>query len=314
MISKEVQVAGLDPAPGTEVELSGKDLQPVTSDYSDIKVLMYHRIVGDNEHLADTRWNVSETQLSKHLDLLSKWGFTCVSFGDYVLHLDGRLALPRKPVILTFDDGYDEVYWRAFPILKSHGVRATLFVLGDRSIRSNTWDEAAGAEKARLLESAKILELHKSGFEIGSHSLTHADLTTLSAADAWDEISGSKAALEDLIHAPVLSFAYPYGATSLLLQRMVQNAGYRLGCGTYSGPPEFQNDIFNIRRILISRTTSVFDFALKLLTPYKHYAWLRWKAGQALSVGRNKHDPHPLIRPSEPVHNRENAEGTRLDT
>lgn len=314
MISKTMQMPEFEPALEKDANFSERNFHPLASDYTDIKVLMYHRIVEDDERLADSRWNVSRSQLNRHLDLLGKWGFTCISFSDYVLHLDGKLALPRKPVILTFDDGYEDFYRLAFPILKSHGVRATLFLLGDRSIRSNFWDEVSGTEEARLLEPARILELYESGFEIGSHSMTHTDLRKLTTADAWNEISGSKTALEGLIHAPVISFAYPYGATSPLLQQMVQNAGYRLGCGTYSGPPEFQDDIFNIRRIHVSRTTSVFDFALKLLTPYKYYAWLRWKAGQALAIGKNKHDLKPVGGSQESVHNRGNAGGTRLDS
>lgn len=281
MTSEGMQTHQINSAHEKEVDSSAKNSQPRPGDYSDIKVLLYHRVVDDDVRLADTRWNVSRSQLSRHIVLLNKWGFTCVSFSDYVLHCEGKLALPKRPVILTFDDGYQDTYQHALPILKSHGVRATLFVLGDRSIRSNIWDEVSGAERAHLLETEQISELHESGFEIGSHSMTHTNLTKLSRKDAWNEISSSKSALEDLLHAPVISFAYPFGATSSELQQMVQDAGYRLGCGTYSGPPEFRDNIFNIRRIPLYRTTSLVDFAFKMLTPYRYYAWLRWKAAQS---------------------------------
>ncbi len=251
-----------------------------------IKVLMYHRVVGDDVHPDQYSWNVTVSQLRRQLELLGKWGYTCINFEDYALAKQGILSLPKKPVIMTFDDGYDEVYRNALPVMKEFGARATAFVLGDRSIKSNTWDVQNGFEGAGLMDEDQILELRDAGFEIGSHSMTHLDLTSIPEQNTWRELAESKDILENLINAPVISFAYPFGAANIRIERLVQKAGYDFGCGVYSGPPKFLHDKYNIRRIPITRKTNAIDFALKILTPYEYYEWIRWETGQMLHGNR----------------------------
>ncbi len=248
------------------------------------KVLMYHRVIPGRRRGAVNIWAVTQSQLYMHLELLQKWGYTCISFEDHSLAMSGRLELPKKPVMLTFDDGYEEIYRYALPVLKEFGVRATLFVLGSRSMTKNSWDTPANSGGAPLLNRDMICELHDAGFEIGSHSMTHADLTKIGRKEAWDEIASSKAELEDLIKSPVLSFAYPFGSVNAELEDMVKAAQYEYGCGVYSGPPRFSTNLFDIRRIQISATTNALDFSIKMLTPYGHYNWLQWKARRVIAA------------------------------
>ncbi len=247
-----------------------------------VKVLMYHRVVNDETHIDQYSWNVTVSQLRRHLELLGKWGYTCINFEDYALFQRGKLNLPKKPVIMTFDDGYDEMHRNALPIMKEFGARATAFILGDRSIKSNTWDVESGFEGATLMDDDQILEMKDAGFEIGSHSMTHPDLTRLSERRARKEIFQSKEILEDLLDSPVISFAYPFGSANSLMERLVKEAGYDYGCGVYSGPPRFAHDKYDIRRIPITRKTNAVDFALKILTPYEYYEWIRWETGRMI--------------------------------
>ncbi len=264
-----------------------RDSVTQTDSKTAVKVLMYHRVVGDQDHTPGYAWTVSQSQLRRQLEMLDKWGHTCISFQDYSLARIGKLTLPRKPVILTFDDGYDDVYRFALPILKEFGVRGTIFLLGDRHVKSNSWEDEP-LRGAQLLNEGQIREMYEAGFEIGSHSLTHACLTKLSRDGAWEEISTSKMRLEELLDGPITVFAYPFGAVSPELERMVRSAGYDYGCGSYTGPPRFEENLFNIRRIPITSSTKAVDFAVKMLTPYEYYAWLRWKTHKSLmpSVSR----------------------------
>ncbi len=245
-----------------------------------VKVLMYHRVVANQDGKNGYDWVITRTQLRQQLEFLDRWGYTCISFHDYSLSLKGEIALPSKPVILTFDDGYDEILANAVPVLKEFGAKATMFVLGDSGMRSNLWDADFVSKGVPLLTTNSIVQLHKMGFEIGSHSLTHPHLNDLPEDQAWDEVLGSKQILEDLIGNPVDVFAYPFGITSKRLKTLVRAAGYQYGCGVYSGPPRFGDDFFNVRRIPITRSTNLADFALKVLAPYEYYAWIRWKARQ----------------------------------
>jgi len=242
-----------------------------------VKVLMYHRIVSDKS-LPGSHWTcVSAKEFRSQLEALEKWGFTTVTFDDCRLFLKGELNLPRKPVVLTFDDGYRDTYRYALPALQEFGMKAVVFVLGERRIRTNAWDKCLGIHGAPLMKEVEIKELRGAGFEIGSHTMHHARLTEVSEHDAWKEISVSKIQLEDMLGASVPSFSYPYGAVNQMLKQLVKAAGYDIACSVVSGPAVFNKDVFEIRRTTILNTTNIAEFRLKLLTTYRYYEWARWK-------------------------------------
>ncbi len=241
-----------------------------------VKVLMYHQVVSDETQAEKYRWTTTISQLEEQLGLLKKWGYKIMSLRDYsescTAHHDGKF------VIMTFDDGYEEMFACALPVLKQFDATATFFIVGDRSIKTNTWDEPKGLGNMGLMSEKNIREIHANGFEVGAHSMTHMDLTRIPGDVAEKEIRESKACLEELLQMEVMSFAYPLGSTNPVLERIVKESGYKYGCGVYSGPPKFGMDRFNIRRIPITRATNGLEFAMKILTPYEYYAWLRWQA------------------------------------
>lgn len=256
-----------------------------------IKVLMYHRIV-DSESLSrgypELCTHVYEFR--QHLMLLEKWGFTPITFEDYHLFKADELNLPKKPVIITFDDGYVDTFNNAFPVLNEFGMKAVVFAMGNRQLSTNSWDQDSGFPPGELINDQQILELHAAGFEIGSHTMNHPKLPLLPRDQAWEEISRSRMVLEILLNAPVRSFAFPYGLVNDLAKQMVYDAGYAVACGVYSGPPTFGTDPFEIRRLPVDGCTNTVRFALGMLTPYAYYRWLRWKiktmmAGRVISIG-----------------------------
>jgi peptidoglycan/xylan/chitin deacetylase (PgdA/CDA1 family) len=243
---------------------------------------MYHGIV-DDERLPRALWTFLHVRrFRRQLELLDRWGFTTVTFRDLQLEREGRLTLPAKPVILTFDDGYLNAYTHALPLLVEFGMKAVFFVLGDRKIRTNSWDAILGYPTAPLLDNGHILEMNAAGFEIGSHSMSHQNLCRLPGERVWREVVHSRIHLELLLDAPVLSFAYPYGAANGVAKRMVREAGYGFACGVMSGPVAFDADPHEIRRITIHSNVDSAGFALRMLVPYNRYTWLRWKLGDAL--------------------------------
>ena len=241
-----------------------------------IRVLIYHRIYPGAHSAAATAWDVSETSFRKQIELIDRWGYGIITFNDYRLYLQGEISLPKKPVIITFDDGYKEVYDVAYPILKEHGMRGVVFILGDRLITTNSWDEGIVA-RHELLNDGQILELHAAGFEIGAHSHSHRKLTNLPKGVAWEEIYRSRISLEILLNARVLSFSYPYGITDPAIKQMTADAGYSLAVGAYSGPPLFVEDQWEIRRIKTFDSGSPVTLWLQLQSIYLHYRWMWWK-------------------------------------
>ncbi|HEV8539339.1 MAG TPA: polysaccharide deacetylase family protein [Bacteroidota bacterium] len=255
-----------------------------------IKILVYHRIV-DDDRIANSHWTCLHVrEFRKHLELIERWGFTTITFHDYRLFLRGELNLPRKPVILTFDDGFAEISDLAFPALQNFGMKGVVFVVADRKIKSNIWERDLAVPRGQLLRRDQIIELAKEGFEIGSHSFSHPRLTELGEDDAWREISHSRLIIEDLIGSPLRSFSYPYGLVNENLKKMVRNAGYSIGCGVFSGSALFCHDLFELRRITMRNTTHSLRFALQLLTPYQRYEYLRWKTVRFLTNGHQNHN------------------------
>lgn len=253
-----------------------------------IKVLMYHRIVGtESLSYSYPQLCTHANEFRNHLSILERLGFTPITFEDYRLFQEGALNLPKKPIIITFDDGYLDTYENAFPLLQEFGMKAVIFVLGDRQIKENTWDKPSGLPLAPLVNEQQILEMHSAGIEIGSHSMTHAKLPSLPRDQAWDEVSRSRMLLEILLNAPVRTFAFPYGLVDNTTKTMLSDAGYTIGCATYTGPPTFDEDSFEIRRIFLPAGMDTINFALRLITPYGYYAWLKWKIKLWLSLRRS---------------------------
>ncbi len=248
-----------------------------------VKILMFHRVVEDRRLSHDfPAVCVHRRQFRHCLELLDRWGFTSITLNDYRLSLVGEIDLPKKPVILTFDDGYADVYHHAFPLLIEFGMRAVVFVMADRNIVSNAWDYGTKFPISALMTGRQILELHQAGFEIGSHSITHPRLTSIPEDRAWDEISRSRMMLEILLNAPVRSFAYPYGAANEAVENMVIDAGYGNACSVYTGPPVLGTDAFAIRRMMIPGSSTMIGFAIRMLTPYETFSWIRSKARRLL--------------------------------
>lgn len=190
-------------------------------------IAMYHS-VGD---CSDDPYRVTVTpdRLDRQLTWLRRRGLRGVSVAEL-------LAAParRDLVGLTFDDGYADFLDHALPVLREHGFGATLFVLPGRLGGDNSWDPL-GPRKP-LLTADGIRRAREAGVEIGSHGLTHIDLTKADDLRLKSEVVESRAALEELTGAPVAGFCYPYGTVDQRAVDAVREAGYAYACAIDPGP------------------------------------------------------------------------------
>lgn len=238
-----------------------------------VVVLLYHRIIDKSVHDDWSNIAVNDTVFRRQIELLDHWGYASVTFEDYFQYLEGKLDLPKKMAIITFDDAYEEVYTKALPILQEYGMRAVVFVVGDLSIRESIWDKSKGAIFPLLTEN-QIIELKREGFEIGSHSMTHPDLTKLTEEEISQELLRSRMLLEILLNSPIRSFAYPYGFLNGPIKKMAADAGYLFACGAYTGPPVFGKDYFEIRRIKMINSDNPIFFRIQLHPLYSKLRWI----------------------------------------
>ncbi len=222
-------------------------------------VLMYHE-VGTHRPLSRlNHWRVLEEDFARQMDLLARRGIRGVALRDL---LDGPGVDGERRAVITFDDGYEGVLSRALPLLKSHGFSATVFVVSGKLGGVNDWDGETPGDA--LLSAGGVKELHAAGIEIGSHGATHRALPGLSDADLAAEVEGSKAALEAVTGAPVVSFCYPYGACDDRCVAAVREAGYRAATVIRGGIVENLSDPFRLKRVAVRGTNTLLDFSLAL--------------------------------------------------
>lgn len=223
---------------------------------------MYHRIDRPKPKSKVAGHYVSPDLFDRQMTTLAKLGYSSVSVSRI---FDGPDSLPRKPIGITFDDGYENFQTHALPSLTRVGFSATVFLVTELMGLHNEWDTDAGDVEERLLSTEQVRSCHSSGTEFGSHTLTHLDLTTCPGNEAWRQISESKAAVEAVTGEPATAFCYPYGRHSAETREMVEKAGYRTACSTLKGLNSQDTDPFALKRINVRRDTSVFILLVKLL-------------------------------------------------
>ena len=146
----------------------------------------------------------------------------------------------KKPVIITFDDGYRDFFTDAFPLLKKYDMRATIYVVSDFLDKPNylTTDML----KQIATDSAGLIT-------IGAHTRRHVSLPLLSKDVAWEEIYGSKTGLETLLKIPVKHFSYPYGSYNQEVEDLVSRAGFATATTTVPGTTHTGSEIFSLSRV-----------------------------------------------------------------
>lgn len=171
----------------------------------------------------------------------------------------------RGLVSINIDDGWKSTYENAIPILNAAGFRADSFIITDRLAP----DDFPGYVKA-----ADVLAMQASGHRIGAHAKSHPDLTTLSAADAKDEIVGSKLALEAIGVNPVNLFSYPYGAYNSSIVQTVKDAGFIGARSSDGGYNTKTQDRYVLRRQPMTNKTAFSDIQRYIDTAVANRSWV----------------------------------------
>ena len=224
-------------------------------------ILMYHRIAELN---AVDRYTVSPHQFSRQMHYLRKHGYEVVSLSAMVDWLTANAALGERSVAVTFDDGYLDTFRHACPVLRENGFCATFFVISGLLGKTNSWMTGQGDCSTPLMNWREVETLRCEGFEIGSHTVTHRDLTAISPAAARHELEISKRMLEDRLRAPVSLFAYPYGRYDDYISQLVRDADYRAACVTAPGFVTPDADRHQLPRLEVAGTDSLQAFARKV--------------------------------------------------
>jgi peptidoglycan/xylan/chitin deacetylase (PgdA/CDA1 family) len=158
----------------------------------------------------------------------------------------------KKRIILTFDDGYSDIFVNALDIFKRLSGRAIIFLVAGKIGGVNDWDSSCELAGKSLLSWEQIDELAKSGVELGSHSMTHPDLTKLKSKELEREIRESKRILEERLGNPIDGFSYPFGLFNNQVISALRDAGYKWAVTTSDSIWEGLGNPYRVRRISIS--------------------------------------------------------------
>jgi peptidoglycan/xylan/chitin deacetylase (PgdA/CDA1 family) len=164
-------------------------------DHIRVPILLYHHIAVSP---IDSRYYVSPSKFEEEIKLLHDWNYTPITTSMLVEAITNGTSLPPRPIIITFDDGHEDNYLNAFPIMKKYGFVGVLYLVVTymNTPTSMTTDEAK--------------EMAAAGWEIGSHSETHPSLV-VDMANLRYEIVQSRKDLQTMLGVPILTFAYPFG-------------------------------------------------------------------------------------------------------
>ncbi|MDR0930980.1 MAG: polysaccharide deacetylase family protein [Clostridiales bacterium] len=218
-----------------------------------VPIILYHNITEDY-NASEALVNITPAEFETHIITLIESGYNPIDFDEYYDFVTNGKVLPNKPVIITFDDGYLSNYTYAFPILKKHNVKATIFAVTDTIGRSEgvnfahfTW------EQAREMEASGIIDIE-------SHSDSHANLGEMSINDVQREFRRSKYLIEKNLNKDCNVFAFPYGGYSSEVQELGIKAGYKvLSLVGDVGANSAGADLTALRRITIRGTDSPED-------------------------------------------------------
>lgn len=205
-----------------------------------VPILLYHYIeyVKNRNDKLRIALNIEPFILDTQIKTLKDAGYTFITPDQIPSLLEEKLALPQKPVILTFDDGYRDFYTDAFPVIKKYQARVVAYIV------------PGFLDHPNYLTHKQLKEIADSGLvEIAAHTVHHSYLKGLNEKRLDYEIAESKKMLEKELNTPIISFAYPYGAFDLNTIQAVKKAGFRTAVSTVPGTEINLDNLFFIYRL-----------------------------------------------------------------
>ncbi len=220
-----------------------------TSGWVDVKkpahlpILMYHSISRGTDSL-----HVPKEQFREQMKWLSDHGYYTLSPAEAFAVLTQNKKPRAKSVLITLDDGYEDNYTSAYPVLREYGMKATIFMIVN-AIGTNNY-----------LKKQQLLEMDQHGIAVESHTMTHPDLTKLTPLEQKEEMAQSKDFFEKLFHKKMTILCYPYGRYNSETVRLAQQTGYKMAVTIKPGTASENQGMFTLHRIRVSPDMSIKGF------------------------------------------------------
>lgn len=226
-----------------------------------IPILMYHSI----SHSAAAKFKkftVSPTVFANQMAYLYQQAYTPITVSQFI-HMRSQVssALPERPVVITFDDGFADFYREVLPVLKQYSFTATLYVATAFVDDTSRWLQHEGEATRPMLTWEQLTEISEYGIECGAHSHSHPQLDILPKSLSYNEIVQSKRILEHHLGRQISSFAYPFGYHTAMIRRQVREAGYTSACAVKYTMSSESTDPFALTRLIVGADLDLNTFA-----------------------------------------------------
>jgi Polysaccharide deacetylase len=223
-------------------------------------ILMYHALGRTDEPAS--RFVIPAKRFERHLRRLVRRRGPVLPLDRLAEDRRRRELVPAGGVVITLDDGYADNGELAAPLLGRFGLPATVFVVSGLVGGSANWDGAGELRGRRLLDWDALRALRGRGIAVGAHTRTHPRLPELDAADAAEEVEGSRSDLAERLGEPIRAFAYPYGRIDTTTAAAVSRAGFETACGIERGLNYPGTPLHELRRAPIDGHISTLRFVL----------------------------------------------------
>ncbi len=222
----------------------------VAPKYHVVPIIMFHRVETADFYKPNL---VHPENFEFQINYLAKNHYNVITLDELVQAIKLGKKLPNKSVVITFDDGTQDNYSVAFPVLKKYNFPATIFLVSEF------------IDKEGFLKSSEIKEMENSVINFGSHTQNHPYLPEISHEKQKKEITQSKIDLERLLNKPVEYFAYPSGGYNEDIIKLIQEAGYKGAVTTNRGLTRFNKNVYELKRVRFSdRDTNSLSLWAKL--------------------------------------------------
>ncbi|MDD3114730.1 MAG: polysaccharide deacetylase family protein [Anaerovibrio sp.] len=234
----------------------------IEDDPRTVMVLNYHKIANEHKSLS-----VTLPDFEQHMKWLQEYGYTSITPEELYAFVVGGAALPEKPVLITFDDGYKDNYTNAYPIMKKYGFKGTIFVVtGFLGVYDNylTWDQAR--------------ELSDNGFSIESHTHSHKSMTEASDEEISRELTRSREKIKEKLGLEADFIAYPTGTYNLHIADLVRQAGYKGAFTIKYDNVSRESNVYALERVPVfhtEKTNKDFLERIQYLPLVYKYGWVK---------------------------------------
>ena len=215
-------------------------------------ILEYHTVT-DNPDVDSVRYNVPPPDFAAQLDYLLENGYTTITMLDFIEAKNGRLTLPPKPVMLTFDDGYEDNYTNMLPLIEARGMKAVVYVIANKIGQKG------------YLSFEQLKDMQTRGVEIGNHTADHLPLDELSHDEIVYAVGASKTYLEWSGVNTIYSLSYPNGIFNGDIIKILEQEHYFTAVTGDAGLNNFKTNQFKMHRVNIPKPRlGLVEFRLRL--------------------------------------------------